>query len=449
MIGVSGVRGVVGEGMTPEVALVWACGLGTMVEGGKVIVARDTRPSGEMLNYAVKAALLSCGCEVEEVGILPTPAAALAVAVRGARAGIIITASHNPQSWNALKFVRSDGRMFKPSEFEELHNIVVNGPLRSVPWQHLGVERRWDKGGEVYIREVLGVHWVDLDRIARRRFRVAFDGVNGAGSELYPQLLEALGCEVVKIYCEGNGQFPRGPEPTPENLSELSRLVVEEKCQIGFAVDPDGDRLSAVDEKGRAWGEEATLALAVQEVLKHQPGPVVINTLTSQMVAEVAAQFQVPCYRSKVGEAFVAEMMEREGAVVGGEGNGGIMYPQLHLVRDAGLGMVFLLNMLASGKRTFSYHASQLPQFYMKKASYPINDLDHNALLDRIAKIYPYNQVVRLDGLRIITPTGWVQMRASNTEPILRIFAESIDEREATELLDQMMINVQREIGNI
>lgn len=439
MIGVSGVRGVVGEGLTPEVAVLWAIGIATMTDGGKIVVARDTRPTGTMILYAVKSGLLYAGCDVDDAGVLPTPAAALAIPTRGARAGIIITASHNPQSWNALKFVRADGRMFKPSEFETLHKIVVNGPLRSVPWNRMGREVFWDKGEEVYIGQLLGLGWLDLDRIIRRKLKVAFDGVNGAGVEVYPNLLEALGCEVVRINCRNDGIFPRGPEPTPENLTELSRVVKEERCDLGFAVDPDGDRLSVVDEMGSPIGEEATLALAVMEVLFHRPGPLVINTLTSQMVADVAERAGLPCYRSKVGEAFVAEMMERQKAVVGGEGNGGIIYPEFHLVRDAGLGMVIILNLIARSKSTISRLAAQLPRYHMRKATYPISDIDHTALFERIAKLYPNDQITQLDGIRVTTPHGWVQVRLSNTEPILRVFAESDDPEQGDRMMQEML----------
>jgi phosphomannomutase len=425
MAGVSGIRGIVGEGMTPEVALLWASAFGTWLKGAKVVLSRDSRPTGKMLSYAVKSGLLSAGCDVEDIGIVPTPVGALAVERRGAGGGIIITASHNAQPWNALKFVRHDGRMITADEFVELEQIVNNGPIRSVGWEKIGTDVAWNESDVMYLGSVTGISGLDLPRIKKKGFTVAFDGVNGAGSFLYPKLLEMLGCKVVAIHSDGSGIFPHSPEPLPVNLGDLSKKVVEERCVVGFAVDPDGDRLAVIDENGRPIGEELTLALGVKSVLDSQPGPIVVNCLTSQVMDDLANQYGVTCHRTKVGEANVSSRMRDVHAVAGGEGNGGMILPEIHLVRDAGIGMVLILNLLSSTKKTVSQLIKELPQYYMIKASFPVGTYDPVELVERAAAMFPHETTSRIDGVRVSYPDGWIQMRPSNTEPILRIYSEA------------------------
>ncbi len=439
MAGVSGVRGVIGEGMTSEVAMLWASGFGSWLRGKKVVLSRDSRPSGGMLAYAVKAGLLSVGCDVDDIGVTTTPIGALSVLRRGAGGGIIITASHNPQQWNALKFVRSDGRMLTAEEFEEVEQIVSNGPLRTASWDRIGTEIKWDGADQMYLGAVLGLGLLDLDQIRRKNFRVAFDAVNGGGSFIYPKLLEAFGCQVFAINCDGSGHFTRPPEPLPANLGDLSKKVTEEKCHIGFAVDPDGDRLAVVDERGVPIGEESTLALAIKSTLLHRPGPLVVNCLTSQVIDDIAAQYGVPCYRTKVGEANVSAKIIEINAVVGGEGNGGVMLPELHSVRDAGVGMALLLNLLSSSKKTVSEVTAQLPAYFMVKASYPVGDHNPVELVEATASKFPNDLLTRIDGVRINYPDGWVQMRPSNTEPILRVYAEAHDKPTAEKLVEELI----------
>ena len=361
MTGVSGIRGIVGEGMTPEVALLWSSGFATWTNGGRIVVGRDSRPSGVMLNLAVKSGLAAAGCDVDDVGVVPTPEAALAVERRGAAGGIIITASHNPQEWNALKFVRRDGRMLTMPDFTELERIVTEGPLRSVRWDRLGMIQDWDGADYMYLSAVTGLGCLDLDSLKGKRLKVAIDCVNSAGSKIYPALLEALGCQVIAINSDGSGIFSRPPEPNPENLGDLCQTVTNERCSVGFAVDPDGDRLAAVDEKGVPLGEELTLAVAVKSVLEKNPGTVVVNSLTSQVMDDVAQSFGVECYRTRVGEANVATGMKEMQAVVGGEGNGGIILPELHLVRDAGVGMALILNLLSHTKKDYMKSGGRCP----------------------------------------------------------------------------------------
>jgi len=439
MAGVSGVRGVVGVGMTPEVALLWSGGFGSWLKGEKVVVGRDSRPTGKMLNYAVKAGLAAAGCDVEDVGIMPTPTVALAVKRRGAAGGIIITASHNSQEWNALKFVNSSGRMLSMPEYQELEKIVQEGPLRSVGWNNVGTMRKWDGAGVMHIGAITGIGLLDLRKLHGKKMRVALDCVNSAGGSVYPDLLEALGCEVISINVDGSGIFPHPPEPLPENLKQLGRVVVDEKCVIGFAVDPDGDRLAIVDEKGNPIGEELTLALAVKTVIANNSGEVVVNSLTSQVIDDVANESDVQVHRTRVGEANVSARMNEIGAVIGGEGNGGVIFPEVHLVRDAGIGMALVLNLIASRKKKVSEVVSELPAYKIVKTSVPVGIDDPMELVDRITRFYPHDQISRIDGLKVVYDDGWVQVRPSNTEPILRVFSESQDETRAQQLINEML----------
>lgn len=442
MTGISGIRGIVGEGMTPEVALLWSGGFGTWLKGKKVVVGRDTRPTGEMLMLAVKAGLVAAGCNIDDIGVVTTPVGALAVERRGAAGGIIITASHNPQHWNALKFIRGDGRMLTERDYNELERIVLEGPLRAVGWNSLGKVHKWDNANLMYLNSVLGMGILDLNRIQSKQLKVGIDCVNGAGSAVYPKMLEALGCKVAAIHSDESGMFPHDPEPIPENISDLSELVISEKCNIGFAVDPDGDRLSVVDETGTPIGEELTLALAINAVLEFEPGPVVVNSLTSQVIDDIAEIHGVECHRTKVGEANVAAGMKELNAIIGGEGNGGIIYPELHLVRDAGVGMAIILNKLTSTRKTAKELHEELPSYKMIKESIPLGVHDPRELIESLAGYYEHDQVSRIDGLRVIQQDGWVQVRPSNTEPILRVYAEAKDEHTAREMLSQMLTHL-------
>ena len=412
-----------------------------------MVVGRDSRPSGEMLNRAVLAGLTAAGCDVDDLGVVPTPTAALMVKRRGAAGGIIITASHNGQEWNALKFAGPDGRMLASPDFDQLLRTVTEGPLRSVPWDRLGRVNQWDGAEVAYISAVAGLRILNLERIKGKQIRVALDCVNGAGSHIYPRLLQALGCQVVSLNCTPTGIFPHGPEPTPEHIGDLCRLVVKEKCAVGFAVDPDGDRLSAVDEEGIPLGEELTLAAAMKPVLEQSPGPVVVNSLTSQVIDDLAAKFGAVCHRAKVGEANVAAAMKELGAVVGGEGNGGLIYPELHYVRDAGVGMALILNEISRSRRSLQKMRDELPAYFMVKRSHQLGNRSADELLTEIEHHYRYDQISRVDGLRIVDDSGWIHIRASNTEPILRVYAESTEQARAQKLIDDMLEQLNNQTG--
>ncbi|HEV2762613.1 MAG TPA: hypothetical protein VGV38_06425, partial [Pyrinomonadaceae bacterium] len=340
-ISISGVRGVVGESLTPTLLVRFAQAFGTYAGSGSVVIGRDTRTSGEMVRQAVVAGLLSSGCRVVDLDICPVPTVQLLVRRLGARGGIAITASHNPAEWNALKFVNSAGLFLTTAQARQLLDIYHQGEYRKVAGALMrGVEP--SAGAvETHVRAVLDA--LGPLPASARRLRVAVDSCNGAGSVVAPRLLEALGAEVVAVNVMPDGTFPRGAEPVPENLGDLAAAVREHACDVGFAQDMDADRLAIVNERGEAVGEENTLVLAARYVLGREPGPVVANLSTTSALDAVARQFNCPIFRSKIGEANVSEEMLRRGAVVGGEGNGGVIYPRINFARDSLVGMALVL----------------------------------------------------------------------------------------------------------
>ncbi len=346
-ISISGVRGIVGEALTPLLLTHFAQAYASYVGGGTVLLGRDTRRSGEMACQAVVAGLLAGGCRVLDAGIVPTPTVQLNVPRLGCAGGVIVTASHNPEEWNALKLVAGDGRFLSPLQAEELLDIYHQEESRGAEEPGTRVEPCPD-ALDAHLRAVLEL--VDVDAIRRRQFRVAVDCVNGAGAVLTPRLLTALGVTAVPLYTTPGAGFPHTPEPLPEHLGELSRAVAAEGCDLGFAQDPDADRLALVDERGVCLGGEYTLALAVKHVLERQGGgTVVVNLSTSRAIDDVAALTGASVFRSKIGEINVILEMQRRRAVIGGEGNGGVIYPALHYARDSFIGMALILEHLAGG----------------------------------------------------------------------------------------------------
>src|SRR5574341_567799 len=335
---VSGLRGIVGQSLFPSTVLDYASAFGTFCQGGKVVLARDTRGSGEMLKMAAASALFSTGCEVIDIGIVPTPTVGLAVTDLRAKGGITVTASHNPIQWNALKFFNQSGRYLSPAEIMTIQSLVENKGFVFREWNHLGKIRADDSQIKKHIHQILALKYVRTQKIRKSRFKVAIDAVNGAGYLGGPELLQSLGCRIVKINCDNTSTFPRKPEPLVENLKQLERAVKKANADIGFALDPDADRLALVSEEGRAIGEEYTLALAVDYLLSWKKGKVVVNLSTSRMIEEVARKHGVTVERTKVGEVNVSARLEEIKGVIGGEGNGGVILPELHYTRDALLG---------------------------------------------------------------------------------------------------------------
>jgi len=438
MVSVSGMRGIVGTDLTPELVARYAAALGAWAVGrGQpvVVVGRDARTSGAMFAQAAIAGLNSVGVNVIDVGVVPTPTVQLAVEHHHAGAGLIITASHNPVQWNALKFVGPDGIFLDAAAGAAVRALADEGPSRA-GWDGIGSVRRDDQAVDRHLEAVYRL--VDVDAIRARRFVVALDCVRGAGGPVITKLLEHLGCRVAGIHLEPDGRFPREPEPLPENLGELCQLVRDSGADIGLAVDPDVDRLALVDEHGRAIGEDYTLAFAVRAVLSRarrgDPATVVANLSTSLVVEDAAAAFGAKFVRAAVGEANVAEAIKTEGALIGGEGNGGVILPSLHIGRDAPLGVALILQYLAVEGTTPSQVVAGAPRYRIVKAKSP-RGANLEVLYRGLVERFHDGQVDRRDGLRLGWRDRWVHVRPSGTEPIIRYIAEAPTEEAARALI--------------
>jgi phosphomannomutase len=424
MIGVSGVRGRVDRDFTPRVAATFAHAFGRLVGGGSVVVGRDTRPSGTTFRHALLSGLLYSGCDVIDVGICPTPTVLFTVRDRGAAGGVAITASHNPREWNAFKFVGPDGAFLGAEGMDALRRAVEAVPGGAETGIGAGTVTPWPEGIDRHIDAILGLDLVDPGAIRRRGLRVVLDGCNGAGAALTPRLLERLGCEVEPLFCALDGDFPRVPEPRPEHLGALCERVRETGADVGMAHDPDADRLSLVDGTGRALGEEMTLALAVRFVLGRSKGPVATNLSTSRMIDDIAAERGVEVHRTPVGEIHVARRLAEVGGVVGGEGNGGVILPALHLTRDAPMAAVLILQYLAESGRSLAELVSEMPAYSMVKGRVELADgrrVDFAEIRDASSGA----SIDERDGLKLSWEREWVHVRRSGTEPIVRIIAEA------------------------
>lgn len=428
MISVSGIRGRVGFGLTPEIVSRYAAAFGAWAiargSSNAVVLGRDSRVTGPLFHSVTRAALESVGANVIDIGLTTTPSLQLAVEHHHAAGGLGITASHNPIEWNALKFIGPDGLFLSAAQGTEMRALVEQG----IPYA------TYDKLGEVvfdgdaiarHLDAVLALPFIDVDGIRSRHFRVAYDACRGAGGAVIPRLLELLGCEVAGIELQTDGRFPRPPEPVAENLSALSALVRKHHAAIGFATDPDVDRLALVDDTGTAIGEDYTLALATRVVLRHRSGPVVTNLSTSRIVDDMAAESGSRVIRAPVGEVNVALRMRSEGAVIGGEGNGGVILPELHLGRDAPLAVALLLQMLHEDGEPLSTVVGRFPRYAIIKDKLDRPDQPLDAVYAALAKAFPDAEADTQDGLRLGWPDRWVHIRPSGTEPIVRVIAEA------------------------
>ncbi|MDQ3744366.1 MAG: phosphoglucosamine mutase [Acidobacteriota bacterium] len=442
-ISISGVRGVVGESLTPTLLTRFAQAFGTYVGTGAIVIGRDTRTSGEMVRQAVVAGLLSSGCRVVDLDVCPVPTVQLLVRQRGARGGIAITASHNPAEWNALKFINSAGLFLTAAQARQLLDIYHQGEYVKVPGAEMRSVESAPGAIDLHVKAILDAlgplpAGAPSPADARRKLRVVVDSCNGAGSIVAPRLLAALGAEVISVNTTPDGMFPRGAEPVPENLGALREAVREHGADVGFAQDMDADRLAVVDERGEAVGEEYTLVLAARRVLARERGAVVANLSTTRVLDAVAASFDCPIYRSKIGEANVTEEMQRRGAVVGGEGNGGVIYPRINFARDSLVGMALVLHLLAETGRTVSDLLSELPRSFMVKEKIACRSDRVGRVLKRVREEYAaWPQDLR-DGVKVTTPEGWLLVRGSNTEPIIRLVAEAETETQARRMIEDL-----------
>jgi phosphomannomutase len=448
VVGVSGFRGRVGEPLTPELVCGLAAAFGAFVRrsaglgdarGGDILIGRDSRTSGPMLAGAASSGLVSVGCDVVDLGIVSTPTLMFAVEKSEALGGIGITASHNPAEWNALKFAAPEGTFLDTETMSAFLEFAQHENPPRAAWDELGTVRADDGATGRHLEAVLELPQLDLTALRAREFKVALDCVRGAGATIMPQLLEALGCEVVAINTEMDGRFPRDPEPTAENLGELADFVKGEGADVGLAVDPDVDRLSLVDESGNPLGEDLTLTLASAVVLRRTPGIVVTNLSTSGIVEDVARAYSSELVRSPVGEINVARCMQSEGAVVGGEGNGGVILPDLHHTRDAPVAAALVLQHLVDEGTTLSDAVDRWPAYTIVKKKI---DFPREALSDAYAELerqLSSDGVDSTDGVRLnwVARQAWLHVRPSGTEPVVRLIAEAPGRSEAEELIER------------
>lgn len=437
MISVSGIRGVVGEALTPEVVMKYAAAYGTFMGPGKVVVGSDTRVTGAMVKHAVIAGLQSVGCSVIDIGICPTPTVQMATEKLGESGGIIITASHNPVQWNALKLLSKDGLFLNADQGARVNELVASQEFNYVGWEKIGKYETYQQAIADHQQAVLGLPYLNLPMIQKRNLKVVVDCVNGAGSVMLPAYLREFGCEVVELNCTPDGIFPHTPEPVPENLIQLCEKVKAVSADVGFAVDPDSDRLAIVSDQGVPLGEEYTLALAINFLLTKKQGPVVLNASTSLASEDVAKKHGVSVIRTKVGEIHVAQKMSEVNSVIGGEGNGGVILPDVHLGRDAIVGIALILQTLTEFGGTISELKATLPQYVIVKKKIELGQAEPKEILDKLLEKHAGEPVDQIDGLKFLKPQAWVQVRASNTEPIMRIMAEATTQAAAEELAEK------------
>ena len=439
MVSVSGVRGRVGEALTPEIIAQFAAGFGAWAlarAGGKaqIVVGRDSRVSGPMFQPVVHAALQSVGCDVLDIGMVPTPTVQLAVEHHQAAGGLAITASHNPIEWNALKFIGPSGLFLDGAEAAEMRK-VVEGKIPRATWDKLGTVSKDLDAASDHIDRIMSLPFLDVEGIRKRGFKVGLDCVRGAGGVFMPVLLELLGCKLATINMEPDGRFPRPPEPVAENLGELQKLVFDSHCDIGMAVDPNVDRLALVSDEGVAIGEDYTLALAAKIVLRHRKGVVVTNLSTSRIVDDIAREAGSRVIRAPVGEVNVATRMRAENAPIGGEGNGGVILPELHLGRDAPVGAALMLQLLHEEGKPLSKIVASYPRYVIVKDKLDRPSAPLDTVYEALRKAFPDAEVDTQDGLRLSWPDRWVHIRPSGTEPIVRVIAEAPTAEEAEKLV--------------
>lgn len=432
-IGISGVRGIVGEALTPQLVTSFAAAFGTHIGAGPVLVGTDSRPSRDMVKQAATAGLLSVGCAPVDLGILPVPSLQHHIRHVGALGGICVTASHNPIEWNALKFFGADGILLRPRQAAELTDLYHQGSYPRVGGPELSAIRCDATAIAAHRATVLAS--VDVEAIRRRRFRVAVDCCNGAASVATLEFLRELGCEVVSIYTNPDEPFPHNPEPVPANIGDLCRLVRDSGADIGFVQDADADRLSTVLAGGEPMGEEATLAVATRHFLARTQCPVAVNVSTSRMIDDVAAERGCRVVRARVGEVNVVEKMIESGARIGGEGNGGIISLGVNPCRDSFVGMSLILEAMALEEAGIADLRSRIPSYAFVKDKISVPSHQVATSLRRFQDAHRGDLVDLTDGIKVIWSNRWLHVRSSNTEPIIRVIAEAPEPEEARSLV--------------
>jgi phosphomannomutase len=454
---ISGIRGTIGgypgEGLTPLDLVKFTSAYAIWVrqqenkEKYRVIIGRDSRISGNMVNHVVCGTLMGMGIDVTDLGFASTPTVEMAVVSKKADGGIILTASHNPGQWNALKLLDKNGEFLSAGAGISLLNIAAGENFDYSEVSGLGIYESDTGFNKEHIEAILKLPLVDVEAIRKSSFRVVIDCVNSVGGLILPELLQALGVEhTVKMYCDPTGIFPHNPEPLPENLTELSAAVTASNADVGFATDPDVDRLAIVNEDGSMFGEEYTLVAVADHILMNTPGNTVSNLSSTKALGELTSQYGFNYTASAVGEVNVTAQMKLTGAVIGGEGNGGIIYPELHYGRDALVGIALFLTHLARSGKKCSELRKKYPDYYLSKNRIElIPGIDVDSVMNRIKKFYSDHEINEIDGLRIDFPEGWVHLRKSNTEPIIRIYSEGNDKSTADNLAAMIIQNIKAE----
>lgn len=452
---ISGIRGIVGDGLDPSVLVRYASAYGSWIaehaaavgRDPLVILGRDARTTGPMCAQVVSGTLRGMGCDVLDVGLASTPTVEMAVLHREAAGGIILSASHNPEAWNALKLLNDRGEFLTPDQGRAIIEAATAGSATPVSYDRVGTYATAD-ALEPHLDAILALDVVDAGAIAAQGFSVVVDGVNSVGGVALPRLLERLGVsEVTCIHCEPTGRFAHPAEPRPAHLTDLTQAVVDHDADLGIAVDPDADRLALVDDKGRFMLEELTQVLAADFLWAHRSGPFVTNLSSSRAIDDVAEAHGETVHRSAVGEINVVQTMQAVNAVLGGEGNGGVIVPDLHYGRDALVGTAFVLQHLAEHDAALSDVHDALPHYAMAKDKLPLPDVSVNDLLARVATRYANEDASAIDGLKINFERSWVHMRPSNTEPILRVYTEAPDAEAAQALANRFKEELSEVIG--
>ncbi len=453
---ISGIRGTiggkVGDNLTPVDAVKFASAYGTFLKNNStnekltVVIGRDARISGPMIQNLVVNTLVGLGIDVIDLGLSTTPTVEIAVPLEKADGGIILTASHNPKQWNALKLLNNKGEFLSGAEGAKILEIAEAEAFDFSDVDRLGVIMLNDAYMDIHIDEVLNLPLVDAEAVAKKKYKVVVDGVNSSGGIIIPKLLEEMGVEVVKLYCEPNGHFPHNPEPLKEHLGDICRLVVEEKADFGIVVDPDVDRLAFISNDGEMFGEEYTLVACADYVLSKTPGNTVSNMSSSRALRDITNKHNGSYQASAVGEVNVVELMKATNAIIGGEGNGGIIYPELHYGRDSLVGVALFLTYLANQDKTVAELRASYPQYFMSKNKIELTpQIDVDAILEAMTQQYKNENITTIDGVKIDFSENWVHLRKSNTEPIIRIYTEAKTQEEA----DALALRIIEEIKNI
>ena len=450
MVSISGIRGIVGESLTPDVVVKYAAAFAEYCKRGTVVIGRDGRITGSSIAHIVSSTLLQMGCDVVAIGVCPTPTVALAVEKSNAAAGIAITASHNPIQWNGLKFLAPGGMFLNSHENKKFWKIAELGSFTFTPWNKQGKHTVDSSHIDDHIKAILSLPYLHREQIRKRRLNVVVDCVNAAGGVIVPKLLREFGCNVIEMNCDISGIFSHTPEPIPENLTDLGKRVVAEKADIGIAVDPDVDRLAFIDENGKPFVEEYTIASVVKFVLDAERRlgrnnhTVVVNLSTTRAVDDIATEYGAKVIRTPVGEINVASKMKALHSVIGGEGSGGVILPEVHLGRDAVVGIGLFLQLLVEFGGKTSELKSSLPQYTIVKNKIDLGSLKPDVILQELHKKYSKTEKTNMDdGLKIDFASSWVHLRKSNTEPIIRVIAEAKSYEEANALVKKF----KKEIG--